>query len=138
MSKYEVPASIKIEVQKALITWWKNNNEEIMLPRDILYVVNVVSESFAAALAENPITPTDKQAEELWRHLNGNEHYAKAVARDWQRMVFATAERPPVDDLVSESWTDLGEMTIGEALDEWPRRIRKVADEAYKRGQNSK
>ena len=74
MSKYEVPASIKIEVQKALITWWKNNNEEIMLPRDILYVVNVVSESFAAALAENPITPTDKQAEELWRHLNGIPH----------------------------------------------------------------
>lgn len=42
-------------------------------------------------LAENPIVPSDEQADQLWHHpktLHGDEHYAKAMARQWQQIMF--------------------------------------------------
>lgn len=50
-----------------------------------------------AYLANNPITPTNAQADELWHHpkvLSGDEHYAKAMARDWQRVSYLKKHDP--------------------------------------------
>lgn len=54
-------------------------------------LAGVALEAALLWLSENPIVPTDEQADELWRHpkvLSIYEHYAKAMARDWQRMMF--------------------------------------------------
>lgn len=80
-------------------------------------------------LAENPIVPTDEQAKELWNHpkvLHGSEHYAKAMARDWQRMMFHAPEPEYI-----------GSEELGRFCARY-QRIDEAVIEAYRRGKESK
>ena len=85
--------------------------------------------AFAEDLSENPIVPTDEQAKELWNHpkvLHGSEHYAKAMARDWQRMMFLAPEPEYI-----------GSEELGRFCARY-QRIDEAVIEAYRRGKESK
>ena len=55
------------------------------------------------------------------------------------RNLFAVPEIPEdIRELCRESFRGLRQMTIGEALDVWPKRIEEVAIEAFNRGRTCK
>lgn len=68
--------------------WLQSDHEQWHGPR--------MKKALAAALyalAEEPIVPTDEQAGELWDRkgswvISDTEHYAKGIAREWQRRMF--------------------------------------------------
>jgi hypothetical protein len=62
--------------------------------------IDVAVEAAIRWLAENPIVPSNEQADQLWHHpktLSGDEHYAKAMARQWQQMMFLKRDTTPED-----------------------------------------
>jgi hypothetical protein len=102
-------------------------------------------------LAENPIVPDHAQAIHLCETFEDKGGSRKAdycdsirhVAVEWQRRCFLEPAPelsvvPHIEDLVTQAYDRIAKITIGEALDQWPERIRFVAVEAYKRGKESR
>lgn len=73
----------------------------------------IISEVLAW-LANNPIIPSDAQADELWHHpktLHGKEHYSKAMARSWQRIAYLKKKEEVVPDEIQKllnNWNPKG------------------------------
>ena len=92
-------------------------------------------------LAKNPVVPTDEQVEEMKIKLVPvHPHWANIVC-EWQRRMFLAREPEipeEVKDLCRQSFVGLSQMTIGEALDAWPKRIEEVAIESYRLGRASR
>jgi hypothetical protein len=82
-------------------------------------------------LAENPIVPNDEQANQLWHHpktLDGDEHYSKAMARQWQQIMFLKPGPELPDELKALMFRYAGDQSQRTSPDE-----RVLA--AYKLGQ---
>lgn len=87
-----------------------------------------------AWLANNPLVPSNEQADQLWHHpkvLSGDDHYAKAMSRDWQRMAYLKKEEPLPEELkrLQEAPFDKGSFT-----EMWNERLLQ----AYKLGLSRK
>lgn len=119
----KIPEGMLKAVSAALAEHWK---ERTLADGS---TVDVALEAALRWLAENPIVPTDEQAKELWNHpkvLHGSEHYAKAMARDWQRMMFLAPEPEYI-----------GSEELGRFCARY-QRIDEAVIEAYRRGKESK
>ena len=100
MENLRVPDSIKIAMQKAIMEFWRSNDEEIILPRDILPVIDSISRAFAISLSENPIVPSEADVMEILQshHISGKEYCAippatvRFVIRESQRRMFLAPE----------------------------------------------
>lgn len=125
MVNLRVPDSIKIAMQRAIMEFWRSNDEEIILPRDILPVIDSVSQAFAVALSDNPIVPTRQNLEDMrtdWEDTpeQNAEKVVIFLISEWQRRIFLAPEVPEeIKDLWDSSPT--------------PDTKRRVV-EAYRRG----
>lgn len=146
MENLRVPDSIKIAMQKAIMEFWRSNDEEIILPRDILPVIDSISRAFAISLSENPIVPNEIDVMEILQervrshHISGEEYCAippatvRFVIREWQRRMFLAPE-PEVPEAIKDLLLDGADFIHGQRhADEANKQIL----EAYRRGQMDK
>ena len=132
MSEIKVPEAMRERIRARV-------EEFLHGPADAIEF-DATIDAFAEELAKNPVVPTDAQVEEMKIKLVPvHPHWANIVC-EWQRRMFLAEPEIPeeVKDLCRQSFVGLSQMTIGEALDAWPKRIEEVAIESYRLGRASR
>jgi len=118
MSEIKVPEAMRERIRARV-------EEFLHGPADAIEF-DATIDAFAEELAKNPVVPTENQFERCFSVGN--------------YMFLAPEPEIPeeVKDLCRQSFVGLSQMTIGEALDAWPKRIEEVAIESYRLGRASR
>ena len=151
MENLRVPDSIKIAMQKAIMEFWRSNDEEIILPRDILPVIDSISRAFAISLSENPIVPNTREANILIQEridtgqLTNSDPPAfatvKGVIEQWLRRMFLAPEpeTSPPEEWIRACARNVPKGAVTMKIYSAQGILLETVDlEAYRRGQKSK
>jgi hypothetical protein len=137
LNDIEVPRYVADAVQ----SWWHTSNDAIAMvdKNQLLSLVHSAVKVALLAITREPVVPTDKQADDLWHHpktLHGHEHYAKAMARSWQRMMFLK-RTPEVPAEVKALLVRAADLNINQAEDN-EREVNARVLKAYELGKQAR